>query len=237
MKRVFSLWSRVVRAVDSRWARTSSERYARWLRRKGCAVGERVRFHGLRDISIDTTRPSLIDIGNDVCFTRGCTILTHGFDWFVLRNLYDEVIASSGAVKIGNNVFIGVGVVILKGVTIGDNCIIGAGAIVTSDIPSNSVAVGNPARPICSVEAYYRRRKDAYINEAKSYARSIREKTGCRPEPADFWEEFPLFSKGDEEIDGVPLRRQLGASYEHYVRHHQPEYESFEEFIRDANAE
>ena len=47
-------------------------------------------------------------------------------------------------VRIGNNVWIGGTVTILPGVTIGDNVTIGAGSVVTSDIPSNSIAVGNP---------------------------------------------------------------------------------------------
>ena len=55
------------------------------------------------------------------------------------------------AVTIGNNVWIGGGVIILAGVTIGDNVTIGAGSVVTHDIPSNTIAVGNPCRPIKSI--------------------------------------------------------------------------------------
>ena len=51
-------------------------------------------------------------------------------------------------INIGNNCWIGGNVVILPGVTVGDNCTIGAGSVVTKDIPSDSVAVGNPARVI-----------------------------------------------------------------------------------------
>ncbi|WP_085990891.1 serine O-acetyltransferase [Oceanobacillus senegalensis] len=49
---------------------------------------------------------------------------------------------------IGKNVLIGTGACILGGVTIGDNASIGANAVVLTDIPSNSVAVGIPARVI-----------------------------------------------------------------------------------------
>lgn len=51
-------------------------------------------------------------------------------------------------VTIGNNCWIGGSVTILPGVTIGDSVSIGAGSVVVKDIPSNSVAVGNPAKVI-----------------------------------------------------------------------------------------
>lgn len=51
-------------------------------------------------------------------------------------------------IKIGNNVWIGGGVIICPGVTIGDNTTIGAGSVVVQDIPANVVAVGNPCRII-----------------------------------------------------------------------------------------
>lgn len=51
-------------------------------------------------------------------------------------------------ITVGDNVWIGAGVSVLPGVTIGDNCVIGAGSVVVRDIPSNSVAVGNPCRVI-----------------------------------------------------------------------------------------
>ena len=53
-----------------------------------------------------------------------------------------------GKVNIGEDVWIGAGCRILRGVNIGDKCVIGAGSVVTRDIPSYSVAVGSPARVI-----------------------------------------------------------------------------------------
>ena len=56
-------------------------------------------------------------------------------------------------VSIGNNVWIGGSVTILPGVTIGDNVTIGAGSVVPKDIPSNSIAVGNPCKVIKKLES------------------------------------------------------------------------------------
>jgi maltose O-acetyltransferase len=49
-------------------------------------------------------------------------------------------------VKIGRNVWIGGGAIILPGVTVGDDAIIGAGAVVTRDVPEGATVAGNPAR-------------------------------------------------------------------------------------------
>ncbi|MEG2377875.1 MAG: DapH/DapD/GlmU-related protein, partial [Clostridia bacterium] len=51
-------------------------------------------------------------------------------------------------VIIGDNVWVGGGVIIMPGVTIGDNVVIGAGSVVTKDIESNVIAYGNPCRVI-----------------------------------------------------------------------------------------
>ncbi len=55
-------------------------------------------------------------------------------------------------ITIGDNVWLGGGVIVCPGVTIGDKSVIGAGSVVTRDIPPNVVAVGNPARVIREIE-------------------------------------------------------------------------------------
>ena len=54
-------------------------------------------------------------------------------------------------VRIGDNVWLGVRVIVLPGVSIGDGSVIGAGSVVTDDIPPRSLAVGAPARVIRSL--------------------------------------------------------------------------------------
>lgn len=56
-------------------------------------------------------------------------------------------------VRIGDNCWLGQNVVILKGVTIGDDCIIGANSVVHRDVPSRSVAAGNPAKVVKVLES------------------------------------------------------------------------------------
>lgn len=60
----------------------------------------------------------------------------------------DNSFGKCSPVIVGNNVWIGSRVIILKGVIIGDNSIIAAGSIVTTNIPKNKIAGGNPARII-----------------------------------------------------------------------------------------
>ena len=57
-------------------------------------------------------------------------------------------------IKIGNNVWIGANSTVLPEISIGNNVIIGANSLVNKDIPSNSIAVGNPCKVVKQKEAY-----------------------------------------------------------------------------------
>lgn len=166
-----------IRNLELRWTRTSPKRYLNHLRKVGIAIGDNIEFHGkLNTISIDITRPSLVTIGSNISFNGYFNLITHDWGTYVLRKVYNEFIPSSGRVIIGNNVVFGRNVTILKNVTIGDNCIIGNSSVVTKDIPSNSVAVGAPAKVVSTLDVYYKKRKEKCVNEALDYAKSIQER-------------------------------------------------------------
>lgn len=74
----------------------NSESYVKWLKQQGMKIGDRVKIFVPTKTTIDITRPWLIEIGDDVQITEGVTILTHGYDWSVLKGVYGEVIGSSG---------------------------------------------------------------------------------------------------------------------------------------------
>jgi len=97
------------------------------------------------NLNLDRVYPQGIYIGDNTLVASGTTILCHEH---VKRDEKDPRNPWVTNTYIGNNCFIGVGVTILPGVRIGNEVIIGASSVVTKDIPSNSVAVGNPARVI-----------------------------------------------------------------------------------------
>ena len=91
-----------------------------------------------------------VDIGDNVMFGPYVQVYTAYHPIRASERIKGPELASP--IKIGNNVWIGGGAIILPGVTIGDNSTIGAGSVVTKDIPANVVAVGNPASVIREIE-------------------------------------------------------------------------------------
>jgi len=85
---------------------------------------------------------SEIVIGESCMIAQGVSI--SDADW---HDVYDRSIpiGQTAAISIGNNVWIGDGAIICKGLKIGANSVIGAGAVVVKDIPPDVIAAGNPA--------------------------------------------------------------------------------------------
>lgn len=215
--------------------KSDSETYIAYLRNLGMRIGERVTCFEANKTFIDETRPFLIEIGDDVQITRGVTILTHGYDWSVLKGVWCEVLGSAGRVKIGNNVFIGMNTMILKGVTIGNNVVIGAESLVTKDVPDNVVVAGNPARVICSIEEYYEKRKKLQLSEAQEIYDNYVISYGKEPEEKVFDEFFWLFHPRDKML---PLyfetKMRCVGNYDEslmYFKETQPLFSDFSDFL------
>lgn len=85
-----------------------------------------------------------IYVGNNVMFGPNVTIATANHP--IEPTLRLKGLQYNRDVHIGDNVWIGAGVIIVPGVHVGKNSVIGAGSVVTKDIPENVVAVGNPCR-------------------------------------------------------------------------------------------
>lgn len=128
------------------------------LQRQGVDIADDVIPFGTNNISIDLTRPSLIHIGSKTFLHNGFKVLTHDYCTYTFINKYKEFIPSSGKVFIGENVWFGENVTVLKGTHIGNNCIIGINSVVMGKIPDNSVAAGCPAKVICSLDEYFAKR-------------------------------------------------------------------------------
>ena len=98
-------------------------------------------------VSLDV---AIVRIGDDVQIGPNVQLLTalHPVAAGPRRDKWE----AARPIRIGNNVWLGGGAVILPGVTIGDDTVVGAGAVVTRDLPPGVVAVGNPARVIRAVE-------------------------------------------------------------------------------------
>lgn len=223
--------------VNIRAAKNHPPRLIKFLQDRGISIDDDVLLFSPETLNIDMTRPSLVRIqGGGTFIHRNFTILTHDYATHTFLHRYGEFVPCSGKVSIGKNVWFGMNVTCLKGTDIGDNCIIGYGSVVMGKIPANSVAAGCPARVICSLDDYFNKRKQRCVDEAFEYARSIQERFGRRPVPADFWEEFPLFVSGDEvnNYPEIPIQRQMKGAFNHFVENHKAPYSSFDEFLKAA---
>ncbi len=87
-----------------------------------------------------------VSIGDQCAISWNVTIMDSDFHEYTLED--GTVPLKTKEVVIGNNVWIGNNVLILKGVTIGDNAIVAAGSVVTKNVPEGTVVAGNPAKII-----------------------------------------------------------------------------------------
>ncbi len=103
-----------------------------------------------RTVIIDDSRPDLITIGENVWVTAGCQLLCHQRDlsFYKKGRPVMDCPLKFAPILIKDGAHIGIGSIIMPGVTIGKGAVIGAGAVVTKDIPDYCIAVGVPAKVI-----------------------------------------------------------------------------------------
>ncbi len=142
------------------------------LKRKGIIIHNNCTFYGVDFLGKAVIEPycrlngdPTITIGNNFYMNVFCHLLGNikigddvqigpktviwGRDHGLSKNkLIREQAHNKQPIMIGNDVWIGANVTILKGVNIGDGAVIGAGSVVTKDVPKYGIAVGNPARII-----------------------------------------------------------------------------------------
>ena len=106
-----------------------------------CRIGNNCFFNH----NCSLTAAENIVIGNQCMFANNFVVVDHDHDRKDGKILKELV---SAPVKIGNNVWCGANVTVLKGVTIGDGAVIAAGSVVNRDVAAYSVVAGVPARKI-----------------------------------------------------------------------------------------
>lgn len=132
-------------------------------------IGDRfILFNHIVTSELVTHPQGRIEIGDGVFINHGASLSAHklirigngcqiGAYACMMDNDYHQVenrerLGDSRPIVLGENVWLGVRVVILKGVNVGNNAVIGAGSVVTDDVPANTVVGGVPAKTIRSFE-------------------------------------------------------------------------------------
>jgi acetyltransferase-like isoleucine patch superfamily enzyme len=89
-----------------------------------------------------------IRIGKEVQIAPNCAFYPYDHSIVLGKRIKDQPLSTKGGITIGDDAWIGYGVIILDGVNIGKGAVVGAGSVVKSHIPDGAIAVGVPARVI-----------------------------------------------------------------------------------------
>lgn len=237
------MWlKKIVRKVIRKLINVSQltpEEYCENLRNLGIKIGKGTYFFDPVHTIVDTTRPFMLEIGEYVKITGGCIILAHDYSRSVLRKAYGVILGESSKTVIGNNVFLGMGSIILPGTKIGDNVIVGAGSVVSGSIPSNVVIAGNPARKIQNLEDHLSKKEKQNLEKCIAHYMSFYDRYGKRPSIKQMEHYFPIFLNDITKIDenGINLHWN-GDDYGEICNSIKNEvniYSSYEEFIEKEN--
>jgi len=133
-------------------------------------------FEGMGSISVGdfslinpgvrVTSAEAITIGRSCMLAMHCSV--SDADWHDTKH---RIFAPGNTAKVilEDNVWLGEGVRVLKGVTIGENTVVGTGSVVTRSLPANVIAAGNPAREIKPLESAERTTREALFTMDQTY--------------------------------------------------------------------
>ena len=221
--------------------RSTSEELTEYIRSGGGKIGVNTFFFDPAHTVIDEKRLSYLKIGANCCITKNVQFLNHDYSWSVLRKSHNDFLPDPGHyIEIGDNVFIGWNSIIIGDVKVGDNVIIGANSVVTRDLPSNSVCAGSPARVICSLDDYYKKKEQERVTAAIKRIKHIENVMKRVPTSDDMgWFAVLYLKRTKENCDFLRKLPFHGDDKELVLRNFMstnPLFESFEELLKKARS-
>ena len=175
------------------------ETYAEYVRRHGGlqAVGD----HCAIDPRTVFADPAYTRLGNNVRIA-GAWLLGHDGSVNMLNRAFGLSLDKVGKIDIRDDVFIGLNVIVMPGVTIGPRSVVAAGSVVAKDVPPDTVVGGVPAKPICTIQEMVARLEQQ--TREMPWADLIRQRGGRSFDPAMEPELRRLRVQSFYPDDGVP---------------------------------
>lgn len=214
----------------------SSEAYTAYLRKRHAKIGDNILFTNPEEKPVDDTCVELLEMGEGCFVSSKVTILLHDYSFALIRKTHNCLIPKIVKTKIGNNVFLGRGCMVLMGAEIGDNCIIGAGSVVAGKYAPGSIVVGNPGRVIGTIDEYAKKLMSSLDKYAKDFYETYSE---IYKRPLSEWEMdcYMVLWKTDDYNHRKKIFKELpvrGDDIDEVVRdlmNYESIYESYQDFL------
>nr|WP_305519079.1 acyltransferase [Pseudomonas sp. Q11] len=126
-----------------------------YAKKIGVQVKGRLMIYG-SSYEMFSTEPYLVTLGDNVFISIKAKFVCHDGSTLPFRKDIPDL-ELAGEINVGNNVFIGMGALILPNVRVGNDCIVGANAVVTKDVADGTIVAGNPARVVSSTKDFLER--------------------------------------------------------------------------------
>lgn len=117
-----------------------------YARQIGVAMKGNVTIYG-SSYGMFSSEPYLVTLGDNVFISINARFVCHDGSTLPFRREIPDL-ELAGEITVGDNVFIGMGALVLPNISIGNNCIVGANAVVTKNVPDGMIVAGNPARVV-----------------------------------------------------------------------------------------